>query len=687
MNDVQVVKYKFRLKKLYIPFVLLIFCLLILLFTGKSFSEILDSGSEVTTNSELIYYLNVEYDGVDKKKVVSNDNTIAEVRSDYIYVEDKIPEGLTFTGFVTTEDGTIGAVERSSGSPCVGKVLDDTNEASLTDGVWNATNTEYTYHGLHYNADTRVVSFKVTNLKAGCKLTVGIKTTTPAVIDDPNTTEKETRLDFYNFATARENMLTVNSNTVHTFMGSSFITKYNIIYKYSGDIPENAPELPIDLSFVSGAKVNVSQGINLSGYTFSGWNSNDVVISDGVFTMPSNDVVIEGSFTKNQEYSVFYQVIGEVPSSYTIPSNKTYNIDDTVYVDALESGTIIDDYKFIGWTTNDLEVSDDNKFVMPNKNVVFTGQFEKITYSLSYNFYDSVLPDNYETLLPETEIYNAGDEVTLATIEEPEGYKFSGWYNENTFAMPNYDLAVYGEWMVRNGTFEPELDSYLKYGDKYYRPGDIVHVRVGVKNTSAYEINDVLIEFLGEGVSFESSYNNSVVGNKLISILSIPANESFYISGYYEVKSSDMGVITLPFELKSAISSNSAALVESEYKTEVSFKTLSKIKICEETTSNYDENVFQYKVTSSKFDFLLILNSNECKTLLVEPDTYSIIQVTPQEYKLSSVEGDIITNNASLEVEFNETYEVKFTNQFKRKGFYHSFGRVKNLITYVKEDE
>ena len=39
-----------------------------------------------------------------------------------------------------------------------------------------------------------MVTFQVKNLKAGCELTVGIRTMTPT-IDDPATPEKETRRD------------------------------------------------------------------------------------------------------------------------------------------------------------------------------------------------------------------------------------------------------------------------------------------------------------------------------------------------------------------------------------------------------------------------------------------------------------------------------------------------------------
>ena len=58
-----------------------------------------------------------------------------QINSGTLFVEDKLPDGLEFTGFVTTDDGSIGAVKRSDGTLCTGKVIDDTNEAR-TDSVW-----------------------------------------------------------------------------------------------------------------------------------------------------------------------------------------------------------------------------------------------------------------------------------------------------------------------------------------------------------------------------------------------------------------------------------------------------------------------------------------------------------------------------------------------------------------------
>ena len=111
--------------------IILIIGIVFTLVIKTSHADPLENDTEVEPNTDLTYYLKVKYDGVDKEGVESDDNTLANINSSYITVTDKIPEGLTFKDFVTTSDGTIGAVKRSDGTtPCAGNVVDDTNDAS-----------------------------------------------------------------------------------------------------------------------------------------------------------------------------------------------------------------------------------------------------------------------------------------------------------------------------------------------------------------------------------------------------------------------------------------------------------------------------------------------------------------------------------------------------------------------------
>ena len=127
-------------KVIFSVILVILICGLMFIFGSKSFAEPLENGQEVQKDSDLTYYLTVNYDGKDYDAVESSDTQISKISSDVILVEDRIPYGLTFKGFVETNDGSIGAVKRSDGSSCAGYVVDGVN-------------------GLKYDTNTGVVSY------------------------------------------------------------------------------------------------------------------------------------------------------------------------------------------------------------------------------------------------------------------------------------------------------------------------------------------------------------------------------------------------------------------------------------------------------------------------------------------------------------------------------------------------
>ena len=665
-----------------ITFVLTIFIIMYLLFTNNSFSALLDNDVEVEENSELTYYLNISYDGVDKNGVQSGTTKVAEIKSDILIVEDKIPEGLEFTGFVTTTDGSIGAVKRSDATVCTGKVIDDTNEASVTEGVWNETHTEYTYHGLHYDTTNRTVTFQIKNLKAGCELTVGIKTQTPT-IDNPTTPEREIRRDFYNFATARERGLTINSNTVHAFMGSEFATLYNVNYAYTGTVPDGAPSAPRTSSYVEGTKVGVASNIEVEGYTFSGWTTTNATVSNNSFIMPDNDVTFIGSFTQNPTKKVTYTLTGTTPEGYVLPSEKDYYPGTVVNLDSLKEGDIFNGYRFLGWATTDVTVTSDRDFTMPSSNVTLVGQFEEVTYNVTYQFYEGVLPPNAENYLPEGHSYKPGDTVTVENVtSEPSGYKFLGWYKESEFEMPNHDVTIFGEWKIQSGTFEPTISKEVISNKNYYRIGDTVRFKITISNTASFPIKNVIVKENNSNTFFEAGTGYTILSDHIANIDIIASHSSVNLYASYTISESDSGTIINEAEIKGALASNDYQLVDKEYKATATFKIQSKIKICKAINGSYNENQFQFHITgtTNNYETWVILEKDGCETIFVDPSTYRVKEIVPQEYSIKSVAGAVTSDNANLVVAEGHNYEITYTNEFVKKGFLHSFGNVKNQI-------
>lgn len=686
-------KKRIKLKKLLIVCIIYVFTMII---TNSNFtrSEIIaENGHRVEPLSELTYYLDVYYDGIDKTGAESSDTMTAEVNSNTINVVDKLPEGLTFLGFVGSPGTSIGAVKRSDGSVCSGYV----------DGGYN---------GLKYDTTTRTVSFNVKNMQAGCKITIGIKTKLPAL------PAGVTRMDFYNTANGSEGSQAVVSNTVHVWMGQEAATLYQVSYKYTGTIPVGAPKVPDAGAYTQGSSVSVAAAPTLQGYTFSGWTTTNATISNGKFTMPSRNVELTGSFTELPKYSVTYSITGDKPSSYVLPTTKQYYANELVNLDILAPGAVIDGYRFNGWTTSDVTVSETGNFNMPAKNITITGSFTEIKYKVKYefegteNFYNteadanagatpSTLPKNSSSLLPPEETYKPGEIVTLPKISNVTGFEFVGWKYEDNFEMPEEDIVVKGTWQAVAGTFEPQIKLDIVSLPEYYKPGDKVKYEVTVTNPYNFAISDVLIRGQ-DGINLTAPTGSDQILDNLVRITSIGANSEIKIDGYYIVKSTDSNTITKSVVLENAIGTYSAYQLDAttwmyalynfndqiEYKDSAEFKVQSILKICGMVNNSSDGNKLTYHITKNNpvsgydYETWLVMDANSCQNIYISPGTYKVSEIVPQQYTLESVTGAINVNNGTFDAEFGTDYEIIFNNVFASKKYYKGIDRILNRLRW-----
>ncbi len=683
---------------------IIIFTLLLILLSSSlmfvNFTRsitLLDNDVEVKPNSLLTYYLDITYEGVDKYGKESSSSTNSEVLSNYIYIEDKIPDGLTFIGFVNVDggNGNIGAYSQDNQNRvCQGFILNDTEEESSTN-----------YRGLHYDEETRTISFRIKKLQAGCKLTIGVETMTPS-IDDPNTEEVETRRDFYNYAISRELNMTKNSNTVHTWMGKEITNNFKVSYAYIGEIPEGAPALPDDATYSESSVVSIALEPRMSGYKFSGWKSDNITIEDGSFKMPNQNVTFVGSWEKDTPYKVNYTIEGDLPPSYVPPSTKEYYEGDIITLDLMRKGDIFNGYRFLGWTTENASISEENDFEMPAHDVNLVGKFEEIKYKVEYNFISSTLPNNSNLLIPKTKYYSPGEIVTLDNIEDVEGYHFLGWYSEDSFEMPNHDVIIYGEWKLRRGKFTPIINKEIIYYQDYYRTGDVVNYKITVENTGDYAIKDVIVRENNEKASFakctlgQFNQNNmcksgftsyELISDKIIRIESLSAHTAATFIASYKVTDEDSGTIENEVEIIGASADNNYDLDDSkEYKTKTSFKVQPKINICKEVLNTNNEKNFQFYITNNNNqDIWLNIKDGACQSIYLEPGSYEIQEVVPQEYTLDEIsifDGATtinINNGETINIEEGKNYTITFANRYKRKGFFHSEGSVTNNVQNI----
>ena len=536
-------------KRIYIYLsIFILFIIFILSIFGDSYAVSTQESIRVKENTDLTYYIDIIYDGKDKNLIMSNDSTMAEIHSDYIYVEDKIPNGLTFKKFITSDDGSIGAVQRNDSSKtCSGYVVDGNN-------------------GLTYDETTRTASFKVKNLKAGCKITVGIITTTPSL------SENQKRMDFYNTAYARESVFTTSSNTTHAYIGEEEATLYDVIYQYEGEIPPGAPSLPKETAYLSGSIVTVDNDINLDRYIFSGWSTSDVNIDDNnTFIMPEKTVTFTGSFSKKDTYQVTYDIDGEYPDGFIPPKTKEYGEGDIVNIDSLSSGDEINGYRFLGWETTDISIIDDT-FIMPKNKVEFIGKFEKISYTVTYKFQGDIIPENATNLLPEVKSYYPNDEVTIEENPVTDGYHFLGWYYPEKFNMPEENVIIYGEWMLETGKFSPVISTTIINPKDYYNENDEIQFKITITNNENFTINNVILQNHLTGSSFIENENYVLLNSQFVKILSISPKSNTEVFATYIVGDEPLEKYSSIVTLNGASSNNNYNLDTSkEYKTELVF--------------------------------------------------------------------------------------------------------------------
>ena len=536
----------------------------------RIFAEPLGDEARVYENDQLTYYITVNSDGIDHEGITSSDSQISDEVSGITTITDILPDGLTFEGFVTSSDGTFGAVRRDDkATQCSGRVIDDTNEASLTDGIWNVGGTEFTYHGLHYDANTRKVTFRTKGIGAGCELTVGVITRTPTLPDNV------LRMDFYDHASYLDESLFGDSNTVHAWIQKSATQgEWQLSYRYDGIVPTNAPSLPLTTTYEDKyAAIEVAALPTMDGYTFDGWyydpSAYDIKKNANSLTaLPGNSVELYGSWTPTGsstnndpvKYDVDYEIDGTKPTSFNLPAKRSYYEGTSVEVDTTESGANFDGYDFSGWDTDDIDL-DDTEFVMPSRNVTLRGSFNRESYTVSYAFLGDVKPEDADSLLPATTAHYAGDVITLANAVSANGYSFLGWMADPSFEMPAENVVIYGEWTRNKTEFTPGISIEIINPENEYHKGDTVRFAVTVTNGESFDLDNVWLQELLDGALFVSGDNYSIEQGTFAKIDKISANSSVTVYAEYPVTKNIEKIYTNEVELISAdISDDSYAL-------------------------------------------------------------------------------------------------------------------------------
>ena len=157
--------------------------------------------------------------------------------------------------------------------------------------------------------------------------------------------------------------------------------KYNVTYKYEGEVPEGADALPADAQYEAGATVDFAAlPADVEGYIFTGWMINGEVVSAVSFTMPEADVEIVGVWEKIPEdvqtYSVTYQD-GVEDVEITVPAGKDGipgGADYTISSDV----PVYEGFTFNGWISSvDGKLYNPGDTVTVDSDIVFVASWSE----------------------------------------------------------------------------------------------------------------------------------------------------------------------------------------------------------------------------------------------------------------------------------------------------------------------
>ena len=581
-------------KKYIIIIVLLLIAIpvsLFLLFNSKSTKSYLID-EKVEQDSEFIYHIEVSNKYINSYDIIEGLN-----------VEDVLPNGLTFVGFLP----------------------------SKAYGIGSSTSCAFNAESPSYNEDSRKISFKINYLPNNCTFRLG-------VIVKSGTTNSRT--DYYNTATVKYDGKLFDSNIVHTFIGDDEAERYNVSYSVSGTNETNVT--PQTKKYTVGQEVSLEPAKELKGYSFNEWTSNDVTITDGKFIMPNHDVTIIGIYTflNLPKHKVIYEVSGIKPNDFTLPITKEYYEGEEVYIlppdlrDDLSTKIYDDAYYFADLKlSNNVEDDFTNNFVMPNSDVTITLKFDKVPYIIGYKFEGSLAPEEIELppsttesnilyydspylyILPnnveywgdnpyeESESYagfsahyfedkvniNKDYKSTICYDQETGRYvkcRFLGWLYNDEFNMPNHHLTIKGTWMEINGTFEPDIKVEITNPKEYYEKGEVIEFKTTIKNTSDVEIKNLIIDNnLKDQVIVPSE--NYTLEDGYVKIRKMDSNESVVILSSYTVGENVTRNFVNEFEILSAEADNEYYLENEEYKSSVNFNSK---KTGDSTPVNNDTN-------------------------------------------------------------------------------------------------
>ncbi|MCL2810348.1 MAG: InlB B-repeat-containing protein [Clostridia bacterium] len=235
------------------------------------------------------------------------------------------------------------------------------------------------------------------------------------------------------------------------------VNKYAVTYAYTTPEGSITPieamtvQLPAGVANPPGVAFGTTQAVEakpiFAGYTFHGWTTNDVTVSENSFAMPDNTVAFTGYWTANTDTA--YTV-----EHYKVDADGIPALADTENLTGTTGAAVSATQKTYAGYTYSETLSEDTKSgtILPSGSLVLKLYYTVNQYDITYSY------TNTPTGVPGVPTVQSAAYDSPQTVWQPApdvitGYTFSGWTAEGIgvssgdFNMPDNAVTFTGTWV------------------------------------------------------------------------------------------------------------------------------------------------------------------------------------------------------------------------------------------------